>query len=268
MTVASCSDDDNNEPTLKPGDKVETVVANNINTIFTKGLYRPEGATITRNADGTVAKIEQDGKVVTFDYVSPKAKTQTSRATSDRVSLETQIVLTVYDGEEGEPYNPDYEYKFYVKLNDKGFLAECVGDDENFDGEADIWTFKYNSDSQLNYVHSTSYNRTWNVTYSNGDITKVEITDDEPEPTIYNFGYTDGQHSTPIVNKGSVMMFYNCFEIDLDQLELCYLAGLLGKPTKHLPLTGDSYGKYTWTFNADELPTQVTIGYDTYTFAW
>lgn len=86
--------------------------------------------------------------------------------------------------------------------------------------------------------------------------------------------YTDATVTTPIVNKGCIMMFDECFGIDMDELQIAYYAGLLGKATKNLPVANDD-NTFTWTLNSNGLPTQLKSvygsypdNYDIYTFGW
>ena len=98
------------------------------------------------------------------------------------------------------------------------------------------------------------------------------------------FHYTSAEVTTPYENKGNIM-FFDQWNIDLDRVGEAYYAGLLGKPSKNLPLgynrkskEGDS--EYTseymfyWEFNGAGLPTVYKEGeegygyYDTYTFSW
>ena len=65
--------------------------------------------------------------------------------------------------------------------------------------------------------------------------------------------------TTPIENKGNVMLFDETLYIDLDQLGYAYYAGLLGKATRHLPVGyyspeyGDGYS-YSWGIGEDGFP--------------
>lgn len=78
------------------------------------------------------------------------------------------------------------------------------------------------------------------------------------------------------------MLFDNAFDVDMDEMEIAYYAGLLGKATKNLPMGSTYTGKeggstytdeetYHWVFNADNLPIKFLAGdyeFDAITFAW
>lgn len=77
--------------------------------------------------------------------------------------------------------------------------------------------------------------------------------------------YTNGTITSPIVNKSGIMLYDDCFRIDMDEMAPAYFAGLLGKGTAHLPLktievSGDETYEYTfgWTFDSNNMPTSCT----------
>lgn len=80
-------------------------------------------------------------------------------------------------------------------------------------------------------------------------------------------------------------MFFDQWNIDLDRVGKAYYAGLLGKPSKNLPLGYTDKGKegdseysseyyFDWEFNVNGLPLVYKVGSDpeyygeTYTFSW
>ena len=78
------------------------------------------------------------------------------------------------------------------------------------------------------------------------------------------------------------MLFDDAFQIQIDELEIVYYAGLLGRATKNLPMAatmtgvegGDKYTSdytYGWEFNADKLPVKFWEEGDEWsvkTFSW
>lgn len=265
-SLASCSDDDNDDP-KRPDAPV-------IDQVFPEGVPSQIGDTkIVRNSNGQVTKIETKDESYTstaeFEYGT------FSRAT------EFQVKLTQYDS-----YDPTDKTVIYMQLNDKGFVKyalEVYSDPEYSDDE---WWFEYNADGQLNYLKRTEGdNEVTRITYTNGDITsRATTSDDHQTPSIYNISYTDNNVKRPIANKGGIMLFDDLFQIDMDEMEVAYYAGLLGKATKNLPVRqqyagSDNDGEYTsieWTLNANGLPTLLNIkevnpwgGYDEQiSFVW
>ena len=173
----------------------------------------------------------------------------------------------------------------HVSLNKNGY-AEYVSEIEDNRIDQD-WKFEYNSKGQLiKMVRSEGGSETTTVTYQEGDITNVErkskFSDSGTSSTI-EYG------TEKIENKGSVMLFDEMLCIDMDEMGLAYFAGLLGKPTSHLPQSNKSidyssggykittYKSFSWSLDANRLPVSVLIEekYDnttpytkTYSFDW
>ena len=173
----------------------------------------------------------------------------------------------------------------HVSLNKNGY-AEYVSEIEDNRIDQD-WKFEYNSNGQLiKMVRSEGGSETTTVTYQDGDITKVErkskFNDSGTNSTI-EYG------TEKIENKGSVMLFDEMLCIDMDEMGFAYFAGLLGRPTSHLPQSNKSidyssggykittYKSFSWSLDANRLPVSVLIEekYDnttpytkTYSFDW
>ena len=173
----------------------------------------------------------------------------------------------------------------HVSLNKNGY-AEYVSEIEDNRIDED-WKFEYNSNGQLiKMVRSEGGSETTTVTYQDGDIAKVvqeSKFDDCSTSSTIEYG------TEKIENKGSVMLFDEMLCIDMDEMGLAYFAGLLGKPTSHLPQSNKSidyssggykittYKSFSWSLDANRLPVSVLIEekYDnttpytkTYSFDW
>ena len=155
----------------------------------------------------------------------------------------------------------------HVSLNKNGY-AEYVSEIEDNRIDQD-WKFEYNSNGQLiKMVRSEGGSETTTVTYQEGDITNVErkskFSDSGTSSTI-EYG------TEKIENKGGVMLFDEMLCIDMDEMGLAYFAGLLGKPTSHLPQSNKSidyssggykittYKSFSWSLDANRLPVSVLI---------
>lgn len=155
----------------------------------------------------------------------------------------------------------------HVSLNKNGY-AEYVSEIEDNRIDED-WKFEYNSNGQLiKMVRSEGGSETTTVTYQDGDITKVvqeSKFDDCSTSSTIEYG------TEKIENKGSVMLFDEMLCIDMDEMGLAYFAGLLGKPTSHLPQSNKSidyssggykittYKSFSWSLDANRLPVSVLI---------
>lgn len=173
----------------------------------------------------------------------------------------------------------------HVSLNKNGY-AEYVSEIEDNRIDED-WKFEYNSNGQLiKMVRSEGGSETTTVTYQDGDIAKVvqeSKFDDSSTSSTIEYG------TEKIENKGGIMLFDEMLCIDMDEMGLAYFAGLLGKPTSHLPQSNKSinyssggykittYKSFSWSLDANRLPVSVLIEekYDnttpytkTYSFDW
>lgn len=245
----SCSDDDENV-----GDTIDT------EAVFTNGWPKsaPGIYSITRNAEGLVTEMETSGGDVTFEYHNIKT----------RAEGEAYVLMTLR-------HRGETTYEAKLSLGSNGFVKSAEGTEyEEGYTEHDNWGFGYNSDGQLNYMSFRSTNspdEETRITYSNGDITQVTKTDTEGDGFKCGFGYTSDEVTTPINNIGSVMLYDEMLNVDLDQMEVVYYAGLLGRATRHLPVSlyYDNMTYYfEWEINDSGLPEWVTIdGYREY-FEW
>lgn len=252
MSLASCSDDDDN-PSLTGGDKANPA------QVFTGGMPKKVGdMNITCAADGKVTSISDGAETATFRYLKPSE------------DGEYDVIMTVASARAGED---DYTFKF--KLNAQGFVEYAL--ETYSEGDTDEWWFKYNSDGQLNYMkRSEGGNEVTDITYSNGNITSVNVKDEDNESSSYTITYGNQ------ANKGSLMFFDLCFGVDMDEMDVAYYAGLLGKATKNLPAKLDEgegyYSNFSWQLNAAGLPQSLTCSEyysgssepytETYTFNW
>ena len=155
----------------------------------------------------------------------------------------------------------------HVSLNKNGY-AEYVSEIEDNRIDED-WKFEYNSNGQLiKMVRSEGGSETTTVTYQDGDITKVvqeSKFDDSSTSSTIEYG------TEKIENKGGVMLFDEMLCIDMDEMGLAYFAGLLGKPTSHLPQSNKSinyssggykittYKSFSCSLNTNLLPISVLI---------
>ena len=172
----------------------------------------------------------------------------------------------------------------HVSLNKNGY-AEYVNEIE--DDDIEEWKFEYNSNGQLiKMVRSEGGIETTTITYQEGDIAKVvqeSKFDDSSTSSTIEYG------TEKIENKGGVMLFDEMLCIDMDEMGFAYFAGLLGRPTSHLPQSNKSidyssggykittYKSFSWSLDAKRLPVSVLIEekYDnttaktkTYSFDW
>ena len=255
ISLGACSNDEQDETDNEKGSGTSGVV--DPSKVFTG--ERPKavaGMSIAYNTEGLVTGInDKDGTKVTFEYHNVTRAVDKSR----------YVRMTVVD---------DETFVFDMVLNEQGFVKHC--DEIDTDDGTDTWDFEYTEDGLMNYMkRSEGGNEVTRVTYQNGDAIKMTMVseddpDDSQEADIY---YTSDKVTTPIENKGCLMLFDNALRVDLDEMEYAYYAGLLGKATKHLPVKNSDY-TLNWTLNDKGYPTQLVIPEGmpaweyTYTFEW
>lgn len=262
LSLASCSDDDDTivDAPVVPENVGEPTTEN----VFPDGLpSNANGATFTTNEKGQVTKIEDGSTNITFEYGSFTP----SRAHNFTVLMSERDTIFQNEG-----------HDIYMELNQQGFVSYAY--EVYLNGkEADEWWFEYNNDGQLTRVKRSENEEECNITYNNGDITKV--TDDEVDGKNrkhkeYSFSYTNDEYKNVVANKGCLMLYDKIFRVQLDEMEITYYAGLLGKASKNLPMGYSRVGStsdnetYHWVFNADNLPTKFWSNSDPsgITFSW
>lgn len=248
LAFVACSDDDD-DPVV-PG--------STITEVFPEGTpANVGGAKITTNAQGQVTAVVNGTETVSFSYEP------ITRATT------FDVTMTIKDVN-----YPDETAVYYLKLNKQGYVEYAL-EVETYETESEEqeWWFTYNNAGQLNYMKRTEGGgengfEICNITYADGDITKVVNTEERTDGNTgddgseYTISYVSGDVKTAIANKGAIMLFDDCFGIDMDDMANAYYAGLLGKATKNLPVkraySPDDYCTFAWTLNSNGLPTKMT----------
>ncbi len=256
MTLTSCSSNDDDSE-IKPDE------GGTLSKVFPNGVPASvNGASITVNEKGQVTKIanQDGGDDIVFEYG------EFSRAGKFDVRM---YMVDPETGEKGD--------MFYVRLNKEGFASYVAGIDIEDDEPWCEFQFSYNKDGQLENVKELGdrgeINDEFRLYYTDGNITKIVEVDEEDEKynETVNYYYTTSKYKNPISNKGCIMLFSqgDMFEIDLDDFEWAYYAGLLGKATKDVPLAYDSndkesYEEFDVKFNSNNM----LIEFESTVFVW
>lgn len=271
FNFTACSDDDEN------GDEENNSGVVNPSKVFTGGLPKSVlGMSISQNKDGLVTNITtDDGEKAVFEY---------SFATRAAALVNTaKITVTDEDGE---------TTILNLKLNDNGYVESCNSIDPG--GETFTWSMEYDTDGHLVVMRrSESGGEITNITYKNGDVVKTStlytnsgdlngdgvIDDKDKDEYSATIDYTTDAITSPIENKGCLMLFDETLDVDMDEMIYAYYAGMLGKATKHLPLLcHEVYGEFvyddvfTWTLNSSGYPTKLLVKEadweDNFSFSW
>lgn len=261
FSLASCSND-NDEPNADNGESV------NPSNVFQAGLpSKVNGAQIKTNDKGQVTEFKDGNNVISFRYDGTFTP---SRANNFTVLMEIRDTEDPTDGSD-----------IYLEINKQGFISYAYQIYLDTEEGTDEWWFGYNNDGQLNYMKRSDYDDTHDITYSDGNISKVVQKEEDGDRREYTVTYTNNTYKTAQVNKGCVMVF-DAFGIDMHEMAIAYYAGLLGKATKNLPmgytlngLEGGSYytesENFNWSFNSNNLPTKFWFDGaedNAITFAW
>lgn len=251
VSFTSCSDDEE-------GDNGPATV--DVTTVFTGGMPKVAGdiQSLMYNEDGLVSGMKTTDADITFEYANVMTRS---------ASTASMVTMTL-------DYGRGRNTVLKMALGRNGFV-ESVEQTYSYDNTTtDYWSFGYNSDNQLNYMkRSEGDNEETFISYQNGDITKVKQTSEDGASVDYEtyILYTSPSVTSPIENKGCIMLFDHTFDIDMDEMCYAYYAGLLGKATRHLPMGYSDENKsryYDWEFYPNGYPKSITVSYEKHLFEW
>ncbi len=268
LGFTACSDDDENgNGNDNRGDNTTMVV--HPENVFTGGIPKSAaGMTITQNEEGLVTSITtEEGDKAVFEYFSASTK-------ADVVIDQARITVTDSDGDVTE---------LNLQLNQEGYVASCNSTDHagTTDASNFTWKMEYDADGHLiRMERSEGDGEVTTLTYNEeGDVmaTSTITPGDDFDWPASTIQYTTDEITTPVENKGCLMMFDELLDVDMDEMIYAYYAGMLGTATKHLPLkqhypynydpnTGavkynDQY--FDWEWDSNGYPTQLVIDHNT-----
>lgn len=257
--MASCSKDNSDEPEQKMVNGTDV----NPRNVFPLGLPKKISETVlTLNEKGQLIQLaEPNGdERITFEYKDVAlGSTQAP-----------QVILTETD----EPDKHVYE----LYLNRDGFVnhaKETHYRNDHIAGKA-TWDFAYNADNQLKDVKCSADKKHIVLEYQNGNVVKTTTTTVGKPTEVTTITYATAS-IRPIENKTGVMLFGATLDADFDNLEVAYYAGLLGKPSKNLPLQSEKSGNKAtskWTLDSNGNPTALNHSFSysserfSTTFTW
>ena len=238
--LASCSKDNSDEPEQKMVNGTDV----NPRNVFPLGLPKKiSELVLTLNEKGQLIQLAEpnDDERITFEYKDVAlGSTQAP-----------QVILTETD----EPDKHVYE----LYLNRDGFVThakETHYRNDHIAGKA-TWDLAYNADNQLKDAKCSTDKKHIVLEYQNGNVVKTTTTAAGKPTEVTTITYATAS-TRPIENKTGVMLFATTLDADLDYLEAAYYAGLLGKPSKNLPLQSEKSGdkaNLKWTLDSNGNPT-------------
>lgn len=244
--MASCSKDNSDEPEQKMVNGTDV----NPRNVFPLGLPKKiSEIVLTLNEKGQLVQFSQPNSNdrATFEYKDVAlGSTQAP-----------QVILTETD----EPDKHVYE----LYLNRDGFVThakETHYSNDHIIGKA-TWDFAYNADNQLKDVKCSADKKHIVLEYQNGNVVKTTTTTVVKPTEVTTITYATAS-IRPIENKTGVMLFATTLDADFDNLEVAYYAGLLGKPSKNLPLQSEKSGDkatFKWTLDGNGNPTVLNYSF-------
>ena len=244
--MASCSKDNSDEPEQKMVNGTDV----NPRNVFPLGLPKKLSETVlTLNEKGQLIQLAEPNSNdrATFEYKDVAlGSTQAP-----------QVILTETD----EPDKHVYE----LYLNRDGFVTHAKETHYHIDhivGKA-TWDFAYNADNQLKDVKCSADKKHIVLEYQNGNVVKTTTTTAGEPTEVTTITYATAS-IRPIENKTGVMLFATTLDADFDNLEVAYYAGLLGKPSKNLPLQSEKSGDkatFKWTLDGNGNPTVLNYSF-------
>lgn len=244
--MASCSKDNSDEPEQKMVNGTDV----NPRNVFPLGL--------PKKLSKIVLTLNEKGQLVRFS--EPNSNDRATFEYKDVALGSTQapqVILTETD-------EPDkYVYELY--LNRDGFVThakETHYSNDHIIGKA-TWDFAYNADNQLKDVKCSVDKKHIVLEYQNGNVVKTTTTAAGKPTEVTTITYATAS-IRPIENKTGVMLFATTLDADFDNLEAAYYAGLLGKPSKNLPLQSEKSGDkatFKWTLDGNGNPTVLNYSF-------
>lgn len=159
----------------------------------------------------------------------------------DLVAKFTYNYLTGAEGPDVVVYD-DEGVMLEVTLNAQGFAETARHARYGYST-----TFTYDADGHITAIADDHYERNYTLVWENGNLVRTSrIHYGETEETYnHTFDYYD------TANECGIILFYSMFNIDLEDMENLYFAGLLGKaPANQLRTEydsdGEKYREYTW----------------------
>lgn len=244
--MASCSKDNSDEPEQRMVNGTDI----NPRNVFPLGL--------PKKLSKIVLTLNEKGQLVQFS--EPNSNDRATFEYKDVALGSTQapqVILTETD-------EPDkYVYELY--LNRDGFVThakETHYSNDHIIGKA-TWDFAYNADNQLKDVKCSADKKHIVLEYQNGNVVKTTTTTVGKPTEVTTITYATAS-TRPIENKTGVMLFATTLDADFDNLEVAYYAGLLGKPSKNLPLQSEKSGDkatFKWTLDGNGNPTVLNYSF-------
>ena len=210
--------------------------------------------------DNLLKSATYDDKLFAYYYDSNGYATKMERTSSSKktytITYGDSIIVRKSDGT-----------RWTATLESHGYIGCLDYTDEK--GNAGYVKFTYNEDGQLTGVNYDD-DEFFTLTYSDGDLTRCTYNRLSGYNRSWDYIYETASQSK-MLNTGNIMEFDNIFAVDMDDFNMLYYIGALGKPTTHLPLATIISGTTmsgTWTIDDAGRATKAVIDGHTLTWDW
>lgn len=189
--------------------------------VFKNKLPQQVDDMIFTYSNGFLTQMVDESGTATFTYNYP-AKTK---------AIGTPDVIVEYDGKTRAP-----NYTIEVWVNSQGFAEEIYQTITESSGYtySNTKTCKYDSEGHLIFMKDSRENREYTIIWEDGNIIKVqtkrffENSNNLEWYRLHDFDY----YAT--LNSNNILLYYNIYSIDIDEVDCLYWAGYLGIAPKNL----------------------------------
>ena len=145
-----------------------------------------------------------------------------------------------------------------LKLNDDGYIKKCLHSYSGPEGSySQTFEFEYDDDGRMTYMKRSEGNEVWRLVYNNSNAISVSCNGNKTNSISY------GNLECP-----ENWIWYGwMMGLDIDEMDIFGLIGMLGKSSKNLPTVNKGLGEeyslhYNWSMDGYGYPDRVVIDED------
>lgn len=145
-----------------------------------------------------------------------------------------------------------------LKLNDDGYIKKCLHSYSGPEGSySQTFEFEYDDDGRMTYMKRSEGNEVWRLVYNNSNAISVSCNGNKTNSISY------GNLECP----ENWIWYEWMMGLDIDEMDIFGLIGMLGKSSKNLPTVNKGLGEeyslhYNWSMDGYGYPDRVVIDED------
>lgn len=145
-----------------------------------------------------------------------------------------------------------------LKLNDDGYIKKCLHSYSGSEGSySQTFEFEYDDDGRMTYMKRSEGNEVWRLVYNNSNAISVSCNGNKTNSISY------GNLECP----ENWIWYEWMMGLDIDEMDIFGLIGMLGKSSKNLPTVNKGLGEeyslhYDWSMDGYGYPDRVVIDED------